>query len=293
MKITNLYALPRPIEQAVAFNDELRGDLDHRNDLISVTKLINPVQIHYLHRKYDEELSEDVIDRFWALFGQAVHAILSWNTPSEETLTEQRLTIPIADTGMLLSGQFDRLHLPSQTLSDWKITSVWSIADGVKWEWEAQLNCLRYLCQAHGYAVTKLEIVAILRDWSSTQQLRDPGYPPLPVVTLPVKIWDEDATYDYIVKRMKLHQTALVNDCIPPCSDNERWARPTMFAVKKTGGKRALRVFSDPDEAQQFLGQTPGTLLEVRPGADLRCERFCSVAAYCPQFQAEQQRLAA
>lgn len=56
---------------------------------------------------------------------------------------------------------------------------------------------------------------------------------PLPVVTLPVKIWDENATYDYIVKRMKLHQTALVNDCIPPCSDNERWARPTLFAVKK------------------------------------------------------------
>jgi hypothetical protein len=113
------------------------------------------------------------------------------------------------------------------------------------------------------------------------------------VVTLPVKVWDEDATYDYIVKRMKLHQTALVNDCIPPCSDNERWARPTLFAVKKTGGKRALRVFSDRDEAQQFLGQTPGTLLEVRPGANIRCERFCSVAAYCPQFQAEQQRLAA
>jgi hypothetical protein len=293
MKITNLYNLPLPIQQAVKFNDQLRGDLDRRHDLISVTKLVNPVQIHYLTRRYDQDLSEDVIDRFWALFGQAVHAILSWNTPSQDTLTEKRLTIPIAKTGMLLTGQFDRLHLPSQTLGDWKTTSVWSIAEGVKWEWEAQLNCLRYLCQAHGYAVNKLEIVAILRDWSSAQQLRDPDYPPLPVVTLPVNVWDEEETHDYIVNRMSLHQSALADGIIPPCSDRERWMRPTMYAVKKPDGKRALRLFANREEAQQFMGKTPGTLLEIRAGACIRCERFCSVAAYCPQFQADQQRLAA
>ncbi len=293
MKITNLYALPAPIKEAVVFNDQLRGDLDRRDDLISVTKLVNPVQIHYLIRKYDQELSEDVIDRFWALFGQAVHAILSWNTPSQDTLTEQRLTIPIAETSMFLTGQFDRLHLPTKTLSDWKTTSVWSIAEGVKWEWEAQLNCLKYLCQAHGYNVDKLEIVAILRDWSSSQQLRDAEYPPLPVVTLPVKVWTEDETHDYIVSRMKLHQAALANNQIPPCSERERWMRPTTYAVKKPDGKRALRVFTNREEAQQFTAKTTGPHLEVRPGASIRCERFCSVAPYCTQYQAEQQQLAA
>ena len=293
MKITNLYHLPLPIEQAVKFNDQLRGDMDRREDLISVTKLVSPVQMHALSKRHWANLSEDVIDRFWALFGQAVHAILCWQNADQAILTEQRLTIPIAETGMLLTGQFDRLDLTTHTLADWKTTSVWSISDGVKWEWEAQLNCLRYLCQAHGHAVHHLEVVAILRDWSSAQQLRDPHYPPLPIVTLPVKVWSAEDTHAYIVSRMQLHHQAMTKQVMVACTDQERWAKPTQYAVRKPGNTRALRVFANREEAQSLIDKTPGTHLEVRPGANIRCERFCNVAPYCPQWQGEQQRLAA
>ena len=286
MYITNLYALPTPIQQAVVFNDTLRGDLDRRTDIISVTKLIAPVQITYLTRKYWDQLSEDVLDRLWALFGQAVHAILSWQTPDNDTLIEHRLAIPIADTGMTLSGQFDRLHLPSGTLSDWKTTSVWSLGDGVKFEWEAQLNILRYLCQAHGYQVNKLEVVAILRDWSHSQA-KGEHYPPLPVVTLPVKMWSENDTYDYIMERIKLHQAALITDQPAPCTDQDRWRRPNQYAVKKPGAARALRVLADENEAQSLVAKTPGAVLEVRSGENIRCERFCAVAPFCAQFNAK------
>lgn len=286
MKITNLYALPTPIQQAVVFNDVLRGDLDRRTDIISVTKLIAPVQITYLTRKHWDQLSEDVLDRLWALFGQAVHAILSWQTPDNDTLIEHRLAIPIADTGMTLSGQFDRLHLPSGTLSDWKTTSVWSIQEGVKWEWEAQLNILRYLCQAHGYQVHKLEVVAILRDWSS-YQAKGEHYPPLPVVTLPVNMWSEQDTYDYILERIRLHQAALTTDQPPLCTDQDRWSRPHQYAVKKPGAARALRVFATREEAQALSDKTPGAILEVRGGENVRCERFCAVAPFCNQFNPE------
>lgn len=292
MKITNLYALPMPIQQAVIFNDTLRGDLDRRTDIISVTKLIAPVQITYLTRKYWDQLSEDVLDRLWALFGQAVHAILSWQSPDQDTLIEHRLAIPIADTGMTLTGQFDRLYIPSGILSDWKTTSVWSIGEGVKFEWEAQLNILKYICQAHGYQVNKLEVVAILRDWSSSQA-KGEHYPPLPVVTLPVNLWSEEDTYAYILERIKQHQAALVTDQPLPCNDRDRWRRPTQYAVRKSGASRALRVFATEDEAQVLIDKTPGAVLEVRTGEHVRCERFCHVAPFCPQWQAEQQRLVA
>ncbi len=187
---------------------------------------------------------------------------------------------------MTLSGQFDRLHIPSGTLSDWKTTSVWSIQEGVKWEWEAQLNILRYLCQAHGYPVKKLEVVAILRDWSSNQA-KGEHYPPLPVVTLPVKMWSEHDTYDYIQERIKLHQAAWVSDQPPQCTEQERWRRPTQYAVKKPGAARALRVFADHREAQALRDKTPGAILEVRGGENVRCERFCAVAPFCNQFNPE------
>lgn len=286
MKITNLYALPTPIQQAVVFNDTLRGDLDRRTDIISVTKLIAPVQITYLTRKHWDQLSEDVLDRLWALFGQAVHAILSWQTPDNDTLIEHRLAIPIADTGMTLTGQFDRLHVPSGTLSDWKTTAVWSIQEGVKWEWEAQLNLLKYICQAHGFQINRLEVVAILRDWSATQA-KGEHYPPLPVVTLPVKLWSEDDTYKYILERITLHQQAFITDQPAPCTDQDRWQRPNQYAVKKPGAARAIRVMADENEAQRLVEKTPGAVLEVRSGKNIRCERFCAVAPFCNQFNPE------
>jgi len=85
--------------------------------------------------------------------------------------TEERLFAEVA--GWTVSGQFDRMLLfPDGTLQDYKFTSVWAVPDGCKPEWERQLNALRYLAACNGYRIARLQIVAILRDWSKGKAKR-------------------------------------------------------------------------------------------------------------------------
>jgi hypothetical protein len=40
---------------------------------------------------------------------------------------------------------------------------------------------------------------------------------------------------------------------VPPCTPEERWGRPTRFAVMKQGQKRAVRVFDTREEAEAYV----------------------------------------
>jgi hypothetical protein len=71
------------------------------------------------------------------------------------------------------------------------------------------------------------------------------------------------------------------------CRFYERWRRPSQDAVKKPGAARALRVFATREEAQGLIEKTPGAILEIRGGENVRCERFCAVAPFCDQFNPE------
>src|SRR5688572_7249540 len=139
LTLTNELGLPQPLVSAVANDDYSRGDAD-----ASVTELPSPPQLVALLRKHGESLTEDVSERIWSLFGQAVHEIL--RRADVDALTEMRLTIPV--DGWRVSGAFDRLALfPDGLLSDWKVSSAYSVilrdsdgTVGIKPEWEKQLN---------------------------------------------------------------------------------------------------------------------------------------------------------
>ena len=61
---------------------------------------------------------------------------------------------------------------------DYKTTSAWTTVfqSQIK-EWTEQLNCYAYLYRTQGFSVDKLEIIAIYRDWSRTNALKDKNYP--------------------------------------------------------------------------------------------------------------------
>lgn len=266
--ITNKHGLPEALVRAVT-NDPYIGGGD-----ISVTKLIDSPQRRQLLLAHGNAVEEDVSERIWSLLGQAVHHILE--RAGTDTLVEERLYAEVE--GWKLSGQFDRLHLASKTLSDYKVTTTYK-AKGDD-NWTRQLNVLRWLAFQNGRVVDRLEIVAIFRDFRKSEARRNPDYPALNVQTIPIPVWPLDETEEYVRQRIKLHQLAQAGEAEVWCSDEERWYTGDKWALVKPGGKRALRVLDEkPDEVPE------GLVLEHRPGIYRRCEQYCEVAKWCSQWQ--------
>jgi hypothetical protein len=269
--ITNKHGLPEALVKAVQ-NDPYTGGGD-----ISVTKLIDSPQRRQLLLAHGSAVEEDVSERIWSLLGQAVHHILE--RAGTDTLVEERLFAEVE--GWKLSGQFDRLHLGSKTLSDYKVTTTYK-AKGDD-NWTRQLNVLRWLAFQNGFIVDHLEIVAIFRDFRKSEAERNPEYPQQAVKVIPIPVWPLDETEEYIRERVKLHQVAQAGRPswgVAPCTDEERWYSGDKWALIKPGSKRALKVLDERPEAVPS-----GVYLEHRPGVYRRCEQYCEVAAWCPQWQ--------
>lgn len=285
MNITNTYNLPLPVFRALAHESYQK----HGKNEISVTSLIGPPKIRQLKLRHDEEISLDASERVWSLLGQSVHKVLEL-AAGEGDLSEGRLYQQDPKwNGWSLTGQHDLYQPAEATLSDFKVTSVYSFLLGEKSEWEQQLNLNAMLLRHHGHAPHKLQIIAILRDWQSSKAELDPyGYPPCALHVVNIPLWTPEKCLSYATERILLHQNAeaLPDDDIPPCTPAERWAKPDSFALKKQGNKKATKVCQTLPEAQALLA-TLGPLftIETRPGGDTRCERYCPVAPFCSYYK--------
>lgn len=283
MKITNKMGLPPAIVAAV------KNDPYDSEGSISATTLIQPPQIIGLTHLHHDELEEDASDRIWALFGQSVHHIIeranATTFDTSDELSEHRLFSVIG--GELVSGKFDRVSIKDATLSDYKVTSVWTKVFGGRPEWAEQLNICAQLCRNNGIAINKLEIIAIYRDYRDTEALRTDGYPKSVIEAIPVDVWSETRCMEFIRERVDAYKKAISGEW-RPCTDEERWAKATTYAVMKVGRQSAVRVFERRLEAEDYMDKNQDGKLSVvvRPGSAARCERYCPVAGVCPQYQA-------
>ena len=287
MNLTNHANLPEQIVDAVRhdpYNPAKTGD-------ISVTRLIDSPRAVALRKRHANEVTEDVCDRVWALLGQVAHGILERsNTVFSRDMAEQRLFADV--NGWRLSGQFDRLSLDDGgTLSDWKLTSTWSvIGPEPKPEWTAQLNTLAFLARHNGFKVARLEIIALLRDWSRGRAKAGGDYPPHQVARIPIPLWPQSVAADYVAASVGLHQAAegLPDDELPPCTDAEVWRSASIYAIKKPGRKSAIKLHPTEAEAATHAAELGTThYVEHRPGRAARCQDYCAVSGFCNQWQAE------
>lgn len=287
MKITNIGNLPEPLYQAIC---KVNAKYDMGKADISVTQLIDSPRIRLLRKKHEAEIEEDASQMIWKFMGSVAHEVLA-GIGTYDGLIEERLFIDV--NGWRLSGQLDLLE--HDTLSDYKITSKYSVKNGVKPEWERQLNCLAYLVIKNGLKVNKLQIVAIIRN---------AGRVDAKVQVLSVKMWDMVEAEEYIRRRKWLHG---VNEAISikngsmkgveVCSEQERWYVPPKFALMKKGNKRAIKLFDSVVEATKkaaFLNSGEELeakkkhYVEPRKSSNKRCEGYCSVAPFCDWWQERQ-----
>ena len=237
MKITNHHNLSPPIVKALSRDDYTRGK-SHR----SVTQLIDSPQVRILRERHWDDLTEDVSEKMWTVLGTAVHRIFE-DHAGDDVISEERLFVEVDD--WVISGAIDLQD--ARGIVDYKCTSVWSVIHD-KIEWELQLNAYAWLMRhAKGVSPKELRIVAVMRDWNRRQAESDASYPQAPIAELPITRWSDSDQDKYMEGRIALHQFAefrnFSDESLPPCTDAERWTRPTTYAAKKTTQKRALKVF--------------------------------------------------
>jgi hypothetical protein len=270
MIFTNKLDLPQPIVSAVTKDFYSKGDSD-----VSVTGLLKPPRLAVLERQHKEQITEDVSSRIWSLMGQVIHGILE--RADTTGMVERRLAMEME--GWKVSGQIDRYE--TGTIQDFKVTSCHKLTQGNLDDWSSQLNLYAALLRHHGYAVNKLQVVAILRDWSKLEAKRNPNYPQAQVVNVNIPLWDPDKALAFMRDRVILHQQARVS--LPECSAEERWARPDVYAVMKNGKKRAAKLCATVEEALALACTEKDYYVVRRPGINIRCEEYCALLPFCAQ----------
>lgn len=273
MKITNDMGLPSPLVDAVKNDSYSSGGAD-----FSVTTLLKPPRIVTLEKEFSEALEEDASDRIWALLGQSIHSILERS--GDPAYSERRLFITI--DGVKISGQVD--YFKDGVVSDYKVTTAWKFKQGeIPPEFIEQCNAYAELLRQNGHEVKRLEIIGILRDFSKLEAMRTDDYPRKQVVNKTVPLWSSEKTMAFLRERVRLHLEA--RNTLPECSPEERWSKPTKWAVMEKGKERAKKLWDDPLLAGQHAAENKNYFVEVRPGVHTRCSFYCKVQNFCQQYQ--------
>ena len=272
MKLTNIHNLPEAL-----YNIMMRDIYQPTYSKMRVTELINAPLVKELMIKHWKELTEDVSDGLWKLLGTSCHYILHGGTP-EDALGEERLSFTIRNT--VITGKSDLYS--EKGIEDWKVTSVFSFLLGVKEDWITQLNVYKWLWEKNGFPVKSLKINAILRDWQRSKAKYDPTYPQIPFLSFDVPMWNDSIITEYIVDRIAIHSQRPSLEC----TDEEKWKRPTRYAIMKNENKKATRVLDTLEEAKTYIGaldekKQPEYKIDVRVGACIKCADYCTPREFC------------
>ena len=284
MKLTNKYNLPQAIINVLERPTYSKGKAH-----ISATQLLNSPKIVALTRKFDDELEQDASEMIWAAVGSAMHNFLE-HGKDDNSIAEQRIHIEV--DGWHITGAIDLQIINGDTIDirDYKFTSVWA-AMNEKPDWENQLNVYAWLVEkVKKTSVSSVGIVAFLRDWTKREKEQKENYPEATVVELPIKLWTMEEREAYIRKRISLHSAcdfALETDGdLPDCTPEEMWEKPTVWAVRKNGNKRAHSLYETEELATAALADLGSNYeIEVRKGERTRCENFCPVNTWCTQYK--------
>jgi hypothetical protein len=284
MKLTNKYNLPQTFVNVLNRPTYTKGKAH-----LSATEIINSPRIVQLKKIHWDNLEEDVADKVWAIFGTAIHAVLELGK-DDHHIIEQRLHANV--DGWDISGAIDlqRVEDDGIIVADYKTTGAWAVMNE-KSDWEQQLNIYAWLVEkVKKVPVKKVEIIAIIRDWSRRDAQVKEGYPEAPIKVIDVPLWTFEQRENFIKERIQLHSNALfaaeTSDDLPECSPSEMWEKPAFWAVRKIGNKRATTVLDTEDKALAKIEELgKGYEIEFRPGERTRCANFCQVRDFCSQWK--------
>jgi len=277
MKVTNRLNLPEGIVKAISTEPHNKSDKE-----LSATTLLKGIKEILLMWRHWEKLTDDAADRIWAVWGQAVHSLLE--TEGKHEFSEIDLKAIIE--GITVTGKIDNYNMETGLVTDYKTASIWKIMVGDFEDWRMQGLIYAWLLYHNGFRIEKCRFIAILKDHSKSKAGHDSNYPqsPVHIYEFPIRKTELEEADAYIRKRLAeyLKYIETADDDIPPCTDEERWATETKYAVMKHGRKSAVRVLDNKMDAGAMATELgAGHYVETRPGTSKKCADYCICRDYC------------
>ena len=281
MTITNNLNLPTGLIKAVDTNKH------NKDGSISATTLIQGVKQIILTQRHWDELTDDVSNRIWSLFGIAVHSLLE--TEGENDFTEIEMAYKVE--GINVTGRIDNYNMKDGIVCDYKSTSVYKIKSQNFEDWYLQGMIYSWLLHKNNLPINKCCFIAMLKDHSKKEALRNHDYPQCPVYLYQFDVTAERIAdiENYILSKIKTYNfyKNKADDEIPECTQHERWAKDPVFAVMKKGIKTAVKLFKDAVEATKLVDSLGDNhYIEFRPGESIRCSSYCLCASFCSYYKA-------
>jgi hypothetical protein len=281
MIITNKFNLPAGLVKAAS------TERHNAAGCISATTLLKGVKEIILTDRHYDEIEVDVSDLIWAIFGTAVHSLLE--SEGENDFTEQKMSYQIGE--ITVTGRIDNYNMATGTICDYKTASVNKVKFNDYSDWNRQGLIYAWLLNRNKFPANQCRFIALLKDHSKTEAERDHQYPsnPVCVYEFPIKSSEIFKIGAFIRSRVGEYEKYLTapDDEIPPCSADERWDRPSVFAVKKEGRQRAVKLFDLQGEAEAKAAELgTGHYVEHRKGESVKCAHYCSCAGFCNYYQA-------
>lgn len=283
MKITNNLNLPQPFVSAV------EREYQYQEKRYSVTSILKGVRETLLLRRYHNEIESDVSDMIWLILGNAVHSVLENAEEEQHQLKETKVEY-LMDNGYTLSGQQDLYDEKLKRIIDYKTGTVWKIIFD-DWK-DYRMQCLLYcwIFRKLGFEADNADIVMILKDFSKTKAKTEANYPKYPVYVKHFEFTEKDfiEANEFLEQKFKeiILNEKVEDDLLPICTEEERWATPTKYAIMKEGRKSAVRVFDSEKQANYMLSTLDDKhSIEVRKGEDKKCLEYCNCNKFCSYYK--------
>jgi len=280
MVITNELNLPQALVDACDVNPH------NAEGTISATTLKSGVREILLTKRHWEEMSDDVYNRIFTLFGTAVHALLEKESP--DTFVEERFEQQIGK--YKVTGRLDCYDMKQKIIFDYKTATTWKYKFKDFSDWKFQGLVYAWLLKQQGLEVNECRFVAMFKDFSKTKAKIEADYPKTPVYVYKFDVSDldlEEIEKKIVEKITELEKAeSLSDDDLPLCTPEERWAKPTTYAVMKKGRKSAVRLFEDKQLAEKFIEDVePSGYIEERKGVDGKCSGYCGCCEFCSYYK--------
>lgn len=282
------FNLPEPLYNACVGRPRKLG----WSNYMAVTNLTNPPRILQLVARHDHLIKKEVVDQLWLVLGNAVHYVLD-KAPAVAAWQERwlRMVVPIWDQCMVVTGRFDVYDHKLRSLDDYKVASVWQYLKGTEGD-EPQLNVYAYMFEKRFHLpVEQIRIIPIYRDWSRNKA-HEKNYPSYQCEPKMVRRWPNDVVMRYVRTRLWEHVRSkdLPDDELPECTPEERWDRPSQWAVMKKGRKSAIKFYDSEEDSLTGIDywskkhSRAQLYVEHREGIRVRCENYCDGAPFCNVF---------
>jgi len=285
MNYTNKLGLHEVLAVAI-MNKQYSGDGEKRD--YSVTELLKPPKQAVLMQRHKDEITVDVADQLWAFMGEIAHLILERAIESSDDIKKKYLSenrYKIEYDGFVISGGVDLYDKESKSITDYKMTSAWTVYFGGRDSWEQQLNIYAYILRKHGLEVNKLSICTIYRDWSK-KMINIPNYPKQQSEVLDFDVWNDFQVECFLTQKLSLLEKykTLADDDMPECSPVERWGNNGGYwAVQNIKTKRVYKKADTEQEAIDYLHEKQYSgceIVEVK-AIDRMCVGYCPVRSFC------------